>query len=157
MRENRSTTFLSLLSLVGLWIVATVLTDDPQVLPTPWSLFAPFLAEISNGELVYHLGHTLRRVIFAFALAMSVGMILGLIMGRSERINRWLDPWLVVFLNLPALVLIVLCYLWIGLTEMAAILAEIRAFGFADLQVRVSTVTWWICFNAASALWSSLK
>jgi len=34
-----------------------------------------------------------------------------------------LDPWLVVFLNLPALVLIVLCYLWIGLTETAAIAA----------------------------------
>jgi NitT/TauT family transport system permease protein len=44
-------------------------------------------------------------------------------MGRSPAVNRWLDPWLVIFLNLPALVLIVLCYLWIGLTEAAAITA----------------------------------
>jgi NitT/TauT family transport system permease protein len=34
-----------------------------------------------------------------------------------------MDPVLVVFLNLPALVTIVLCYLWIGLGEAAAITA----------------------------------
>lgn len=44
-------------------------------------------------------------------------------MGVNPALNRWLDPWLVVFLNLPALVLIVLCYLWIGLNEWAAIIA----------------------------------
>ena len=44
-------------------------------------------------------------------------------MGRSRTVDRWLDPWLVVFLNLPALVVIVLCYLWIGLDEVAAIVA----------------------------------
>ena len=49
--------------------------------------------------------------------------VLGIVMGRYPKIDRWLDPWLVVFLNLPALVLIVLCYLWIGLTETAAIAA----------------------------------
>ena len=71
----------------------------------------------------FHLGATLLRVIWAFALAMTIGIALGLVMGRSESLNRWLDPWLVIFLNLPALVLIVLCYLWIGLNETAAILA----------------------------------
>jgi NitT/TauT family transport system permease protein len=44
-------------------------------------------------------------------------------MGRSPTLDRWLDPWLVVFLNLPALVVIVLCYLWIGLDEVAAVAA----------------------------------
>lgn len=111
------------MGLLGLWICAAFLTNDAQVLPQPWGLFAPFAQEIASGELLTHLGATLRRVVYAFALAMSLGLILGLVMGRSEAINRWLDPWLVVFLNLPALVLIVLCYLWIGLNEMAAILA----------------------------------
>jgi NitT/TauT family transport system permease protein len=44
-------------------------------------------------------------------------------MGIFPVFDKWLDPWLVVFLNLPALVLIVLCYLWIGLNETAAIIA----------------------------------
>ncbi|TCO71681.1 ABC transporter permease [Rhodovulum euryhalinum] len=114
---------LSLLGLLALWIVAATLTADPQVLPQPFSLVAPFLSELRSGELAYHLGQTLVRVLWAFGLAMTLGMILGLLMGRFERLNRWLDPWLVVFLNLPALVLIVLCYLWIGLNETAAIVA----------------------------------
>ncbi len=115
--------FLSLLGLLALWMVAAFLTADPQILPQPWALVKPFWSEFSSGTLPFHLGTTLLRVIWAFALAMSIGLALGLIMGRYPSIDRWLDPWLVVFLNLPALVLIVLCYLWIGLNETAAIAA----------------------------------
>lgn len=118
-----ATSALSLVGLLVLWIVAAALTADPQILPQPWALVQPFLRETSSGELPYHLGATLWRVAWALALAMGLGIALGLVMGRSDRVNRWLDPWLVVFLNLPALVLIVLCYLWIGLNETAAILA----------------------------------
>ncbi len=114
---------LSLIGLLVLWIVAAALTADPTILPTPWSLAGPFLREVQSGELLFHLGHTLLRVIWAFVLAMAIGMALGLVMGRFPKVDRWLDPWLVVFLNLPALVLIVLCYLWIGLNETAAIIA----------------------------------
>ena len=114
---------LSLLGLLLVWVVAAALTADPSVLPQPWALIRPFLAEMASGELPYHLAHTLLRVVLAFVFAMSLGLVLGLVMGRFEAVNRWLDPWLVVFLNLPALVLIVLCYLWIGLNETAAIAA----------------------------------
>ena len=44
-------------------------------------------------------------------------------MGRSRLADRLADPWLVVLLNLPALVIIVLAYIWAGLTEAAAIAA----------------------------------
>jgi NitT/TauT family transport system permease protein len=121
--DPRLTPVFSIAGLFALWIFAATLTDDPQVLPQPWGLIAPLQQELANGELLTHLSATLWRVLQAFALAMSLGIALGLAMGRSERVNQWLDPWLVIFLNLPALVLIVLCYLWIGLNEMAAILA----------------------------------
>lgn len=114
-------TFLSLLALALLWVVAAGLTADAQVLPQPWEL--PFWREITSGELFFHLSHTVIRVAVAFCLAMSIGLALGLLMGMRPAVNLWLDPWLVVFLNLPALVLIVLCYLWIGLNEWAAIIA----------------------------------
>ena len=44
-------------------------------------------------------------------------------MGNSERTDRALDGILVLGLNIPALVTIILCYLWFGLTEVAAVLA----------------------------------
>lgn len=114
---------LSLGLLFALWIGAAALTGDPTILPQPWSLARPFAREIAEGALPWHLAMTLARVGLAFALAMTLGTALGLLMGRWAAADRWLDPWLVVFLNLPALVLIVLCYLWIGLNETAAIAA----------------------------------
>lgn len=113
----------SLLGLLALWIIAAWLGHDPEVLPMPGALLAPFWTELTSGPLLYHLAMTLIRVLWAFVLAMSVGLALGLVMGIFPKVDKWLDPWLVVFLNLPALVLIVLCYLWIGLNETAAILA----------------------------------
>ena len=54
-------------------------------------------------------------------VAMSLGAAIGYVMGRRRLVDRLLDPWLVVLLNLPALVVIVLAYVWAGLTEAAAI------------------------------------
>ena len=113
----------SLLALLAVWVLAAFLTDDPNVLPMPAGLWQPFVTELGSGDLLYHLGSTALRVTWAFALAMGIGIALGYVMGRYPAVDRWLDPWLVIFLNLPALVLIVLCYLWIGLNETAAIAA----------------------------------
>jgi len=52
---------------------------------------------------------------------MALGTALGLLLGRWRGLDRWANPWVMIFLNLPALVIIVLCYLWIGLNEVAAV------------------------------------
>ncbi|PLU63290.1 ABC transporter permease, partial [Sinorhizobium medicae] len=101
---------LSLGLLLLLWIAAAALTADTSVLPQPWALWTPFLQALGSGALPYHLGMTLWRVVCAFVPAMIIGVAVGFLMGRFASVDRWLDPWLVVFLNLPALVLIVLCY-----------------------------------------------
>ncbi|MDK1387682.1 ABC transporter permease [Sinorhizobium sp. 8-89] len=111
--------------LLLLWIVAAELTADTSVLPQPWALWPSFAEAAASGALPYHLGITLWRVVCAFVPAMAIGVALGYLMGRVPAVDQWLDPWLVVFLNLPALVLIVLCYLWIGLNETAAIIAVV--------------------------------
>jgi NitT/TauT family transport system permease protein len=43
--------------------------------------------------------------------------------GRSRRVDALVDPWAVVALNLPLLVVVVLAYVWVGLNDTAAILA----------------------------------
>ena len=114
---------LSLGLLLLVWVAAASLTADASILPQPWALGEAFARAAGSGALPYHLAMTLGRVVMAFVPAMAIGVALGFLMGRYPAFDRWLDPWLVVFLNLPALVLIVLCYLWIGLNELAAIIA----------------------------------
>jgi NitT/TauT family transport system permease protein len=123
MGRDATARLVSLASILGLWTLGSVLTADPSILPAPWTLLEPLAREVASGELPFHLWRTLVRVAWAFVLAMSIGVAIGYAMGTNRAVDRWLDPWLVVFLNLPALVLIVLCYLWIGLNETAAIAA----------------------------------
>ena len=117
------TSVLSILALVGFWALLSVLRDDPSVLPGPAQVVPLIVRELVQGELIEHLLATLARVAAAFVIAMAIGIAIGFVMGRLQSANRWLDPWLIAFLNLPALVTIVLCYLWIGLNEVAAVVA----------------------------------
>ena len=44
-------------------------------------------------------------------------------MGRLNWFDKIFDAWIIIALNIPALVTIILCYVWLGLTEVAAIIA----------------------------------
>jgi NitT/TauT family transport system permease protein len=104
------------------WFAGSLVAGE-QMLPSPNTVLAAIVTEARSGELFLHLGATLARVLVAFTLAMTLGAAIGLAMGRSPVIDRLGDPWLIVLLNLPALVIIVLAYIWGGLTETAAVLA----------------------------------
>src|SRR5437879_2176765 len=81
------------------------------------------IAEAQSGNLFFHLGVSLARVALAFTLALALGAAIGYLTGRVRLADRLGDPWLILLLNLPALVVIVLAYIWTGLTEVAAIAA----------------------------------
>lgn len=113
---------LSLAALLALWAVAAALAHS-QLLPDPLSVGAAILEDICSGELPFHMVHTLARVAAAFTIAFTLGVVAGYAMGRQRSIDQYADPWLVVLLNLPALVVIIFAYVWIGLNETAAIIA----------------------------------
>ena len=104
------------------WWIASLLIGDAK-LPAPPAVLAAAMAEARSGALFLHLGATLARVALAFTLAMTLGAAIGYLMGRVRLADRIGDPWLILLLNLPALVVIVLAYVWAGLTEVAAIAA----------------------------------
>ncbi len=111
------------MGMVALWAFAAWLSADRTVLPGPAEVWGIFTKEVASGELPGHVLATLVRVAAAFFLAAFFGLIIGIAMGLHAGLNRWFGAWLVVLLNVPALVVIVLCYLWIGLNETAAITA----------------------------------
>jgi NitT/TauT family transport system permease protein len=108
--------------LLLLWQLVSSVVDD-RLLPPPTTVFRVLIDAIRDGELPWHVGITLARVAVSFTLAMLIGVPIGIAMGRSRNLDRFFDPWLVLFLNIPALVVIVLCYVWFGLVESAAIAA----------------------------------
>ena len=115
--------WVSLISVAGfvlMWFVAAEFAQS-GLLPGPGAVMEYIYEETVHGNLLAELGITLWRVIAAFFVAMVIGSAVGLIMGEMPAVNRVLDPWLIVLLNLPALVIIILAYVWFGLNEAAAI------------------------------------
>ncbi|HEY5762659.1 MAG TPA: ABC transporter permease [Rhodocyclaceae bacterium] len=123
-RPDRETTLrlLSLVAFVALWQLTAWIVED-ATLPPPATVFARILSETLTGVLPQHLGVTLLRVGIAFFAALAIGAAIGMAMGRWQTLDRFLDGWLVLGLNIPALVTIILCYVWFGLNDVAAIVA----------------------------------
>jgi len=113
---------LSLAVLIAIWAVAAALAQS-RLLPGPLTVGATILTDLRSGELPFQMSCTLARVTGSFAIAMILGTIAGYALGRSTALDRYADPWLVVLINMPALVTIIFAYIWIGLNETAAILA----------------------------------
>ena len=102
------------------WAALAAALDD-RTLPGPLDVWRSLATEAASGELAFHLGATLARVVAAFAVAMAIGGAIGIWLGTHRAADRVLDPWLILALNVPALVTIVLAYVWFGLNEAAAV------------------------------------
>ncbi len=119
---NVASRLFSLIVMVVAWYAGSEIAGQ-RMMPGPQTVGFALWTEAQSGALAFHLGATLARVAIAFVIAMAIGTALGVWMGRSRLADRLADPWLVALLNLPALVIIVLAYVWAGLTETAAIVA----------------------------------
>jgi NitT/TauT family transport system permease protein len=113
--------FVSYGSLVLLWMFGARVMGD--VLPGPLEVFGFIGREIENGRLAFHVGITTRRVLIAFAIALTAGVALGALMGRSKRADDLLQGWLIVTLTVPRILLFVVAYLTAGLNDRALIVA----------------------------------
>ena len=130
----------SIVVLILLWNIISAIIQDNDILPSPINvaLSIHFLAtQVSDSEftlklfnlsfvvpeLFFHVSITLYRVFASFILAMVLGTAIGIAMGRKKLLDDYFDGWLILALNIPALITIILCFLWFGLNEVAAIIA----------------------------------
>lgn len=113
---------ISLLGFFFFWQIFAVLIGS-DLLPSPVQVIASMWEHFESGELMMHLGITLRRVAISFVIAMIIGVALGMLMGSRNIWDKFLDSIVILALNIPALVTIILCYIWLGLNDTAAILA----------------------------------
>jgi len=104
------------------WQAVAVLLDS-ELLPGPVQVLERMWTALTQGVLLPDILITLRRVLFSFVIAMIIGTVIGMVMGSRDTIDLMLDGLLIIGLNIPALVVIILCYIWFGLTEIAAVTA----------------------------------
>ncbi len=96
-----------------------------RLFPTPVTVIQELWDLAVNGRLIADIQKTLTRAIIAFFVAMSAGIVIGILLGRFRVADRLFGTWVVVGLNIPAIVVAIACYIWLGLTEFALILAVV--------------------------------
>ncbi|MGH8550583.1 MAG: ABC transporter permease [Methylococcales bacterium] len=124
MAFQRFLPLVSLISLIALWQITAVMIQSP-VLPTPIKVIQVLIDATVSGDLPYNLGITLARLTASFFLAMLLGSAIGIVLGRHRTLDQFFDNWIIILLNIPALVTIILCFVWFGLIESAAVLAVV--------------------------------
>jgi NitT/TauT family transport system permease protein len=114
----------SLPLLLLLWHLAAVLAQSP-VFPTPLAVAGRMWDLAANRFLLPDLAVTLGRAFAAFAAAMLIGIVLALLLGRVRILDRLTSSWIIVGLNVPAIVVAILAYVWLGLTDLALVIAVV--------------------------------
>jgi NitT/TauT family transport system permease protein len=112
----------SVLLMLLAWQVASILVSAKYV-PGPWATFAAILKHAESGVLATHFLATMFRMLSSFALAMGIGVVLGIVMGLFRRGEQMLDLLVMVGLTIPSLCYVIISFLWLGLNDSAAILA----------------------------------
>lgn len=105
-----------------LWLVLAAVFP-PSIVPGPLAVISTMWGNIISGQAIEHLSKTLLRVGFGLLLTMVIGTVIGTVMGLSRKGEEFLDSWVMVGLTVPAIVYSIICLLWFGLNDMAAIIA----------------------------------
>ena len=126
----------SLILFLCVWQIASIWIEV-DLLPSPTRVASSIHEHLFSGDLLSSVAITLARVGVSFFIAMAFGIAVGVVMGRNRNWDAALDGLLILSLNLPALVVIILCYLWFGLGEFAAVLAvSINKFPIVVVNMR---------------------
>lgn len=92
-----------------------------QNVPTPGDVLEAAVALVESPKLGQHLGASVARVFAGFAGAAVTGVLLGLVIGRSRRLESVLLPPLEVLRPIPAVAWIPLAILMFPSSEMSMV------------------------------------
>ena len=115
--------FASFATFLLLWHVIAMYAADELRFPGPVTVFERMATLSSTGKLWPHIFVTLQSLIAAFTIAMIVGSVIGILLGKFPKADKFFDPWLILFLNLPAIVIITLCLIWGGMNQWSIVTA----------------------------------
>ena len=108
--------------LLAAWVGLSLVFSE-QIIPGPIPVFEAIVENMQSGDGLFHLYKTVSRVVLGLTIAMILGTGLGLVMGLSIKGEKFFESWVMVGLTIPAVVYAIICLLWFGLNDSAAVIA----------------------------------
>jgi NitT/TauT family transport system permease protein len=115
---------LSVVVFLGIWQIAGAHVN-PILLATPTRVWSAFINLIQSGELGPAFLRAMEVLGVGFAIAAVVGILVGILMGRSSVARRILNPYVSFFQATPLIALTPLVVIWTGIGFNAEVLITV--------------------------------
>jgi NitT/TauT family transport system permease protein len=128
---------LSIFCLAAAWEIAGRMFDSVLIPPLSqiaaawWKLFL-------SGKLLTNLGASLWTLAAGFALAVLIGVVIGLLMGRFRAVEYFLDLYINSLMSAPTTAFVPVLIMWFGLGVESRIAV---VFLFAVFVIVINTMT----------------
>jgi NitT/TauT family transport system permease protein len=142
------TTVLAFAIVAAVWeLVARFGGYPPKLVPGLGTILDAFIRLAGSGVLLAATEATLFRLLTGFLLAATVGVVLGILMGRFQWVEDTLLPIVAFAYPIPGLAYAPLFVLWFGLGDLPAILLVGAASSFTVI------INAWKGVRAVKPIW----
>ncbi len=137
MNSRFGTNVISILSLAVLWEVTGRIMDSTLIPPLS-RIGAAWWKLLASGKLAANLTLSLTTLAAGFFLAVAIGIIIGLLMGRFRAVEHFLDLYVNVLMSAPTTAFVPVLIMWFGLGVESRIAV---VFLFAVFVIIINTMT----------------
>jgi NitT/TauT family transport system permease protein len=113
--------WLAVISPLGLLLVWEILSRtgvaDPRFFPPPSTIIRTLVDMVRSGELPFHIGVSLRRILIGFVLGSVPAVLLGLAMGLARPLRALLMPIVAAIYPIPKIAIYPLIIFYLGIGE----------------------------------------
>ncbi len=103
---NFSASIVSLMLGILFWHYATKYNLNFYInfenIPSPLKVWAAFLAQLADTEFYIHIAVSMKRIIIGYVFAILLGVLAGVLMGRSRFSRAMIYPYIEVLRPIPA-------------------------------------------------------
>lgn len=103
----------------------------PYAMPSPLGVAESFLDLCQDGRLLEATGNSLLRGIGGYAIALVIGVALGLIIHQCKYLQKNLKPLVLGIQTLPSVCWVPFSILWFGLTTQAILFVVVMGAAFS--------------------------
>jgi NitT/TauT family transport system permease protein len=129
--------WLAILTVLVIWQIISFFLGGRGLVPSPARTAATMWEVIANGEFFIQLGDSLARLLIGFFLAMSLGMVVGVLSGSRWFWNEFFKDIVILGLALPGLVYALLSVVIFGTKLLAPVMAILFAsYPFIAVNIR---------------------
>ena len=137
MKSRLGTNVISVITLGILWEIAGR-TADSALIPPVSKIASAWLRLLASGKLLDNLIMSLGTLAAGFFLALIVGILLGVLMGRFRGVEHFFDLYINALMSAPATAFVPVLILWFGLGVGSRIAV---VFLFAFFVIVINTLT----------------